>query len=155
MRNNDLIFKEIPIWYSKKSWSDIQRNAEDKSEVLTMGQRSRPKAADNGCNKTPIKSPPTTLTSITHSSQAKNYSSLCCLFCFRRVEVHIKAGRHVIWSFITGLLINQRAASALMLINFSGLSYESLINTILCHWSSHYQASLQVRSVDWMASWRG
>ena len=50
------------------------------------------------------------------------------IFLFHRVKVDMKAGRQVIWSFITGLLINQRAArSVLRLINFSGLFFGSLI----------------------------
>ena len=54
-------------------------------------------------------------------------------FLFHRVKVDMKAGRQVIWSFITGLLINQRAArSVLRLINFSGLFCGSLINKIYC-----------------------
>ena len=55
------------------------------------------------------------------------------IFLFHKVKVDMKAGRQVIWSFITGLLINQRAArSVLRLINFSGLFCGGLINKIYC-----------------------
>lgn len=56
-RNHDLIFKEIVIWYSKKSWPDIQRKYDlifkeiTRTKVLTMGQGSWPKASSlwSGC----------------------------------------------------------------------------------------------------------
>ena len=121
------------IRYSEKSRSDIQRwwqrwSFDNGWREVAKGILSRKMpAADNGCNKTPIKSPPTNPTSITHLILAEirnpaKYINFRIVFFFGFsyvviVKSDIKAGIQVILSFITGLLINQREV-CLDTINF-------------------------------------